>query len=51
MCASHFFINLYISFIYTYIFTKFAENMYRDENMSVKILYTIADCSKTIDMF
>ena len=33
---SHFYINLYISFIYEDIFAKFAENVYGCENMSVK---------------
>ena len=33
---SHFYINLYISFICEYIFTRFAENVHGCENMSVK---------------
>ena len=33
---SHFYINLYISFIYEDIFTRFAENDYGCENMSAK---------------
>ena len=37
---SHFYINLYIAFIYEDIFTKFAESVYGYENMSVKILYS-----------
>ena len=40
VCLSHFYINLYISFIYEDIFTKFAENVYGCENMPVKILYS-----------
>ena len=60
MCAlSHFLINLYVSFSYEYIFTKFADHVYGCENMSVKIMVlilknnmaAIADCSKIIDMF
>ena len=37
---SYFVINLYIAFMYEDIFTKFAENVYGCENMSVKILYS-----------
>ena len=56
---SHFKIKLYISFSYEDIFTKFAENVYGCENMSVKNngthfknnMAAIADCSKIIDMF
>ena len=33
---SHFYINLYVSFISEDIFTRFAENVYGCENMSVK---------------
>ena len=59
VCVSHFYINPYILFIYEDIFTKFAEDVYDCENMSVKMLYsfkknnlvTIDDCSKIIDMF
>ena len=37
MCvSSHFKVKLYIVFIYEDIFTKFAENVYGCENMSVK---------------
>ena len=47
-------INLYILFIYEDIFTKFAENVYGYENVSVKSFFlilnnkmaAIADCSK-----
>ena len=47
------------SFIYEDIFTKFVENVYGSENMSVKnfvlilknSMAAIADCSKIIDMF
>ena len=35
VCFSYFLINLYITFIYEDIFTKFAENVYGCENMSV----------------
>ena len=56
---SHLYINLYISFIYEYIFTEFAENVYGYENMSVKKfvlilknnMAAIANCSKIIDIF
>ena len=34
--SSHFYINLYISFIYKIIFTKFAGNVYSYGNMSVQ---------------
>ena len=33
---SHFYVNLYVTVIYEDIFTKFAENVYGCENMSVK---------------
>ena len=36
VCLSHFYINLYISFFYEDIFTKFTENVHGYENMSVK---------------
>ena len=57
--VSHFYISLYISFIYEDIFTKYAKNVYVSENMSVKKfglvlknkMATIADCSKVSDMF
>ena len=56
---SHFYINLHVSFIYQDIFTKFAENVYVCENMSIKKfchhfknnIATMANCSKVIDMF
>ena len=56
---AHFYINLYISFNYEEIFTKFAENIYVSENKSVKILSSflknnmaaIADCSEIINVF
>ena len=59
VCLSHFYIKLYISSIYEDNFTKFAENIYGCENMSVKKLVlilknniaAIADCSKIINMF
>ena len=58
MRLSHFYINLYTSFIYEDMFTKFAQNASGCENMSVKNVLilknnmaTIADCLKIIDMF
>ena len=60
MCTlSHFKIKLYILFSYEYIFTKFAENVYGCENMSVKNDFTslkknmaaIANCWKIIGVF
>ena len=41
MCVchpSHFYMNLYISFTYKDIFTKFAGNVYGNENMFVQNL-------------
>ena len=58
---AYFYINLYISFIYEDILTKFAENVYGCENMSVKNFVSfrkkqnvgliIAYCLKIINMF
>ena len=37
VCVCHiFYINLFLSFIYEYIFTKFAENFYGYESKSAK---------------
>ena len=55
----HCYINLYISFIYEGIFTKFEENVYGCENLSVKNfvlilknnMAAIADSSKVIYLF
>ena len=55
---SHFYINLYISFIDEDVFIKFAENVYGCENMSVKSfrvilknnMASIPDCLKIIDI-
>ena len=41
VCLSHYYTNLYISFIYEDIFTKFAENVYSCENMTVKYFVLI----------
>ena len=57
VCLSYFYFNLYISFIYEDIFTKFAENVYGYENMSLKYfvlilkknMATMAECSKIIE--
>ena len=57
-CMPHFYINLHNSFIYEDIFTKFAENVYGCEIMSVEKFFlilksnmaTMADCSKIIGM-
>ena len=54
-----FLINLYIAFIYKDIFTKFAENVYGCENMSVtnfvfilkNNMAVIADYLEIINMF
>ena len=60
MCAlSYFFTNLYVTFIYEDIFTKFAENVYGCKNMSVtnfvlilkNNMAAIADCLEIIHMF
>ena len=63
LCAclqlSHFYINLYILFIYDDIFTKFAKNVYGSENMSKKFfliilknkMSDIANCLKILNMF
>ena len=56
---SCFYINIYVSFIYENIFTKYAEDVYAYENMSVKIfililkkqMAAIANCSNIISMF
>ena len=57
ICSSHLWINLYVSFIYEDIFTKFTLNVYCYENLSVKNfvlilknkMATIADYLKIIN--
>ena len=56
VCSSRFCINLNISFIYEDIFTKFAENVYGYENLSLKNfslilknkMAAIANCLKIV---
>ena len=56
VCESRFYINLNISFIYKYIFTKFAGNVYGYKNLSVQNfslilknkMAAIANCLKII---